>query len=125
MMLSQGNNVNPIVHKVQKKLRLEITRRFVTGEREGHMEDLLIATFLDPRFKHFVFQGATQKMRREAVKFARASYDADWSPDALARAEAVQQKKVRAEMKKAQKADSFDEDEDEDDGVQVVVEARC
>jgi hypothetical protein len=28
-------------------------------------------------------------------------------------------------MKKAQKADSFDEDEDEDDGVQVVVEARC
>jgi hypothetical protein len=43
----------------------------------------------------------------------------------LARAEAVQQKKVRAEMKKAQKADSFDEDEDEDDGVQVVVEVRC
>jgi hypothetical protein len=70
----QGNNANPIVLKVQKKLRSELTKRFLTGERQGHMEDLLVATFLDPRFKHFVFQGATQRMRSEAVKYARAAY---------------------------------------------------
>ena len=112
----QGNNANPIVLKVQKKLRSELTKRVLTGERQGHMEDLLVATFLDPRFKHFVFQGATQRMRSEAVKYARAAYDADWSPEALAKAEAVEVKKASAQKRKAvQEADSFEDDEADDD----------
>ena len=31
------------------RLQLELIRRFETNEREGHLEDLMIATILDPR----------------------------------------------------------------------------
>ena len=121
----QGNNANPIVLKVKNKLRSELTKRFLTGERQGHMEDLLVATFLDPRFKHFVFQGATQRMRSEAVKYARVAYDADWSPEALAKAEAVEVKKASALKRKAvQEADFFEDDEADDDVADDPVSRR-
>ncbi len=82
MMLLQGGNLHPAVAAIQKKLRSEILRRFVTEEREGHTEDLLIATVLDPRFKHFMFPGSTLQMWTEAERFLNAAYVANWSPKA-------------------------------------------
>ena len=82
-----GENMHPVVERVQSKLSSEIRRRFITEEREGHEEDLLISTILDPRFKHFCFPGATQDMRQKAVRYLRAAYEADWSPEAKAAAE--------------------------------------
>ena len=81
-MMLQGENLHPAVAAVQKKLRSEIFRRFVTEEREGHTEDLLIATVLDPRFNDFMFPGSTLKMRTEAERFLKAAYAANWSPEA-------------------------------------------
>ncbi len=31
----------------------------LTGEREGHLEDLLMMTILDPRFKNMDFKGSS------------------------------------------------------------------
>ena len=31
----------------------------LTGEREGHYEDLLMVTILDPRFKNMDFKGSS------------------------------------------------------------------
>ena len=81
-MLLQGENLHPSVEAVQRKLRSEVLRRFITEEREGHQEDLLIATILDPRFKHFMFPGATLQMRTDAERYLKAAYDANWSPEA-------------------------------------------
>ncbi len=38
--------------KDQLKIRL-------TGEREGHYEDLMMVTVLDPRFKNMDFKGSS------------------------------------------------------------------
>jgi hypothetical protein len=105
----QGENLNPLVLQVMKKLRSEMTRRFITEERPGHREDLLIATFLDPRFKHFIFPGSTLEIRQDAEKFVRAAYEADWSPAAQARAEDYDRKASREEV------DSEEEEEQEEE----------
>jgi hypothetical protein len=41
----------------RKSLYTEVKRRFIDAEREGHMEDLLVSTILDPRFKLMNFEG--------------------------------------------------------------------
>ena len=46
---SQGDGLHPTVERVRDTLQRELIRRFETEEREGHKEDLLVATILDPR----------------------------------------------------------------------------
>ena len=41
-----------MISKDQLEIRL-------TGEREGHLEDLLMMTILDPRFKNMDFKGSS------------------------------------------------------------------
>ena len=93
--------MHPAVAEVQNVLRTDLKRRFITEEREGHMEDLLISTMLDPRFKHFVFPGATQEMRVTAEKYFRAAYDTDWSPEAIQKREEAERLRKEKEEKKA------------------------
>ncbi len=40
-------------------LRDQLENRLINGEREGHTEDLLMMTILDPRFKNIDFKGST------------------------------------------------------------------
>ncbi len=49
-------------------------------EREGHYEDNLICTLLDPRFKLLNFNGSTKAMKKDAEKLLKGNYSADWSP---------------------------------------------
>ena len=42
---------------VRKTLYEDVKRRFVDNERDGHLEDLLVSTILDPRFKLMNFEG--------------------------------------------------------------------
>lgn len=89
-VLMQGKDLHDTASAVMTKLQEELVRRFITDERVGHREDLLVSTMLDPRFKHFVFPGATLRMRNDAKKYFRAAYDADWSPEAMSkRAESI------------------------------------
>ena len=79
------------------------------------MEDLLIATLLDPRFKLFMFPGATLDMREQAKQYLRAAYDADWSPEARALAEAAEKAEAEGECQ------DVDEDEEgEESSVEEV-----
>ena len=44
------------------------------------MEDLLISSILDPRFKLMDFQGCTREMKTLAERYLRDNYAADWAP---------------------------------------------
>jgi hypothetical protein len=43
--------------KVRRTLFEDVKRRFIDNERDGHLEDLLVSTILDPRFKLMNFEG--------------------------------------------------------------------
>ncbi len=68
------------VQAVRKTLHSENKRRFVIEEREGHWEDNLICTILDPRFKLMNFNGCTLEMKSNAESYLKENYKADWSP---------------------------------------------
>ena len=97
----QGEDMHPAVAAVQKVLHTDLKRRFITEEREGHMEDLLISTMPDPRFKHFVFSGATQEMRVTDEQYFRAAYDTHWSLEAIQKIEEAERLRKEKEEKKA------------------------
>ena len=48
---------------VREALYNDVKRRFVDNERDGHMEDLLISTILDSRFKLMNFEGTLMYRR--------------------------------------------------------------
>ncbi len=58
-------------------LHSEKYSRFKEKEREGHVEDLLIATILDPRFKLMNFIGCTSTTKCDAENHLRAAYKID------------------------------------------------
>ncbi len=72
------------MQEVRTILYNEKHSRFKEKEREGHVEDLLIATILDPRFKLMNFIASTSITKNEAEKYLRSAYKADWSPEAIA-----------------------------------------
>ena len=39
-----------VPEQARKQLFMENKKRFMEGERIGHMEDLLVSTILDPRY---------------------------------------------------------------------------
>lgn len=47
---------------VRKTLYEDVKRRFVDNERDGHLEDLLVSTILDPRFKLMNFEGECYRL---------------------------------------------------------------
>jgi hypothetical protein len=88
---------------VRKALYEDVKRRFVDNERDGHLEDLLVSTILDPRFKLMNFEGVcyrlvllqgstysclistlvsgcTHDMKMNAERWLKDNYNADWAP---------------------------------------------
>ena len=49
---------------VREALYTDVKRRFVDDDRDGHMEDLLVSTILDPRFKLMNFEGTLMYLAR-------------------------------------------------------------
>jgi hypothetical protein len=92
------------VNEVRTILYNENNSRFKEKESEGHVEDLLIATILDPRFKLMNFIGCTSSTKHDAENYLRSAYKADWSPEAIAFA-----------LKKVADANKDPNDEDDDD----------
>ena len=72
------------VRLVREKLHNENKQRFVEKERIGNYEDNLICTLLDPRFKLMNFNGSTVEMKRDAEKYLKENYKANWSHQAKA-----------------------------------------
>jgi len=48
MRPQQGNEIMSMPEQARKQLLMENKKRFMEGERIGHMEDLLVSTILDP-----------------------------------------------------------------------------
>ena len=46
----QGSDLVSVADKLRSQLLFENKKRFMEGERVGHMEDLLVSTILDPRY---------------------------------------------------------------------------
>jgi hypothetical protein len=103
-------DLSPEVQQVRNILHSENNSRFKEKEREGHVEDLLIATILDPRFKLMNFVGCTSRTKSDAERYLRAAYESDWSPVAIAK-----------ELKKIADANAANNDDDDDDD-NVVLE---
>ena len=74
------------VKDVRNVLHNENFRRFRDREREGHTEDLLICTILDPRFKLMNYVGYSVKHKDCAELYWRDNYKADSSPPAIEKA---------------------------------------
>ena len=50
-VIVQGSDLVSVVDKLlRSQLLFENKKRFMEGERVGHMEDLLVSTILDPRY---------------------------------------------------------------------------
>jgi hypothetical protein len=71
------------VQDIRNVLNNENIRRFRDGEREGHREDLLICTILEPGFKLVNYGGCWAKHKDYAELFLRENYKADWGPSAV------------------------------------------
>ena len=67
----------PEVQEVRNILHRENVSRFKEKERDGHIEDSLISTILDPRFKLMNFVGCTSKTKSDAEYYLRNAYEAD------------------------------------------------
>ncbi len=67
---------------IRHKLYFKNKDSFVDKERKGHYEDNLICTLLDPRFKILNFNGSTKEMMKQAEKYLKANYKANWGPKA-------------------------------------------
>ena len=80
----ENDDICEDVRLVREKLHNENKQRFVEKERIGNYEDNLICTLLDPRFKLMNFNGSTVEMKRDAEKYLKENYKADWSHQAKA-----------------------------------------
>ena len=56
-LFAQGSELMTMATKVRRTLFEDVKRRFIDNERDGHLEDLLVSTILDPRFKLMNFEG--------------------------------------------------------------------
>lgn len=110
-----GDDLTEIAQTIRRILHDENRRRFVDGERIGHLEDQLICSILDPRFKLMNFPGCTAQMKTNAEQFLRENYKADWSPVAVARQEKEAADALQAAEKAAMKGKSPAEEEEEED----------
>lgn len=75
----QFEELHPKVAEVRELLKDQVEHR-LEGERVGHLEDLLICTLLDPRFKNFDFKRASASMRADAQKWLRGSFQSNFAP---------------------------------------------
>ena len=78
-LCDEARQVREILHSENKK-------RFVDRERDGHFEDLLITTILDPRFKLMNFNDCSLEYNHLAETYLKRNYLADWSPSAVSKA---------------------------------------
>jgi len=93
----------PEVQEVRNILHRENVSRFNEKERDCHIEDSLISTILDPRFKLMNFVGCTSRTKSDAEDYLRKAYEADWSPEAIER-----------QLQQAKSATSEDNDVEEE-----------
>lgn len=96
MSTKEGDLLSDVAQAVRRALHNANKRRFIDQERVGHLEDMLICTILDPRFKLMNFLGCTARMKKDAEEYLLENYKADWSPRAVARAEKAAAKAAAA-----------------------------
>ena len=65
------------MQQVRNILYSENNSRFKEKEREGHVEDLLLATILDIRFKLMNFAGCTSRTKSDTERYLRAAYESN------------------------------------------------
>ena len=70
---------HPKVEEVRSLIKDELERRF-EGDRVGHLEDLMICTILDPRFKNFDFKRATSAMKKSAKEYLMGNFLDNFAP---------------------------------------------
>ena len=107
-----GDLLSDVAQAVRRALHIANKRRFIDKERIGHLEDMLICTILDPRFKLMNFLGCTAQMKTDAEEYLLENYKADWSPRAVARAERVAEKAAAAVLAAAMGSNAPEGDED-------------
>ncbi|KAK3268772.1 hypothetical protein CYMTET_22744 [Cymbomonas tetramitiformis] len=100
----------------RENLYKEICERYFNDLMDCKLEDFCVATFLDPRYKHFGFKYLTRWARgtirtaEKAVGWAKAVWDQDW------KSKVVEEESIAlaptAKSRKVERA-SVDNDEDE------------
>jgi hypothetical protein len=68
MILCQVEDYHPKVVEFRELLRDQLLHR-LTCDREGHLEDLLMMTILDPRFKNMDFKGSSGRGLYANIQF--------------------------------------------------------
>lgn len=86
----QHTSLQTDVREGREKLFLDFKRRWVIDLDESILEDYIVATMLDPRWKNWDFEGATiysnyTMTRDKALRLLRAAWKADWKPTVTVR----------------------------------------
>ena len=118
---------HPAVQEFRALFQDQLKHRF-EGQRIGHIEDLLICTMLDPRFKNFDFKRATAQMRSDAKKWLIGNFLANWAPKRDPKpATPAEEETVVHVAKKAKKVHNFldsESDSDEEEEAEEDAEAE-
>ncbi|KAK3273540.1 hypothetical protein CYMTET_18230 [Cymbomonas tetramitiformis] len=114
--------LNTDVQEARKRYRNNLKKRFYNELMSCKLEDFCVATFLDPRYKKLEFKNLTSWERGTLTKdteleWARAAYDADWKPKAVAAPIQVVGSVATASKPKKMLVTFMSDCEDEDDDV--------
>ncbi|KAK3241997.1 hypothetical protein CYMTET_48279 [Cymbomonas tetramitiformis] len=112
--------MNESVKAARENLYKDICKRYFNDLMDCKLEDFCVATFLDPRYKHFNFKylarWARGTMTAEKAKgWAKAAWEQDWKPKEME--EEATAVAPAAKSRKAEKASvaSFLDDSDDDE----------
>ncbi|KAK3282802.1 hypothetical protein CYMTET_9472 [Cymbomonas tetramitiformis] len=96
--------LNEDVKAAREILHKDICKRYFNDFMDCKLEDFCVATFLDPRCKHFTFKYVTRWARgtltaERAKAWAKGAWDGDWKPkplevDAVVVTPSIQTRKV-------------------------------
>ncbi|KAK3248922.1 hypothetical protein CYMTET_41635 [Cymbomonas tetramitiformis] len=80
--------MNESVKAARENLCRDICKRYFNDLMDCKLEDFCVATFLDPRYKHFSFKylarWARGTMTAEKAKgWAKAAWEQDWKPKVM------------------------------------------
>jgi hypothetical protein len=75
------NMMRPPVKVARKAFHDDLHERYVTNMTSARKAQLLISTFLDPRYKDFSFTGATAEEAAFAKVVLKSEFDVSWKPE--------------------------------------------
>ena len=111
---------HPKVQEFRELFQDQLKHRF-EGQRIGHIEDLMVCSMLDPRFKNFDFKRATAQMRADAKKYLIGNFLNNWAPqldpkpappeEEVEVVHVAKKKKVRGFLDSDSESDSDEEEE--------------